>query len=167
MKIPVFPNTDSLCEQCLALCCRYYAFAIDPPKAKRDFEDIRWFMLHEDTIVFVEEGQWHLQVNRKCKALLPDNRCGVYDNRPSICREYTTKGCDWHAAAYDYDELFTEPEQLERFAKEYLTKQRKRKAAAARKKGKPKPAAAASRKKAVRQGKAAKAVGPVHLLKSA
>jgi len=134
MRIPIIPDKDNLCEQCVALCCRYYAFEIDKPKTKRDFEDIRWFMLHEGTIVFVEEGDWYVQVNRKCKALLPDNRCGIYENRPSICREYTTKGCDWHADEYDYDHLFTEPEQIQRFGKDYLAKKRKRRLAATRKK---------------------------------
>ena len=134
MRIPLIPDKDSLCEQCVALCCRYYAFEIDKPERKRDFEDMRWFMLHEGTIIFVEEGSWYVQINRKCKSLLPDNRCGIYDNRPSICREYTTKGCDWHTEEYDYDHLFTEPEQLQRFGEEYLAKRRKRRLVAARKK---------------------------------
>ena len=103
MKLPILSDTNGLCDQCVALCCRYYAFAVDTPKTRRDFDDIRWYMLHEDTIVFVEEGDWYVQVNRKCKALGPDNRCGVYDNRPAICRGYTTKGCDWHGDEYEYE----------------------------------------------------------------
>lgn len=130
MKLPILQNTQSLCEQCVALCCRYFAFAIEKPETHRDFEDIRWYMLHEDVIVFVEEGDWYIQVNRRCKALLPDNRCGIYENRPSICRGYTTEGCDWHGEEYEYDHLFTEPDQIQAFAKEYLANKRKRRAAA-------------------------------------
>lgn len=195
MKLPVLSNLGSLCEQCVALCCRYYAFAIDPPKTKRDFEDIRWFMLHEDTLIFVEEGEWFIQVNRKCRALLPDNRCGIYENRPAICREYTTEACDFHGDEYDYDELFTEPEQIERYAREYLAKQRKRKAAARRRvsangKARKPPARAATgagrrakhvrsttrargpatkpaKKKTVHRGRARKGTGALRLLKSA
>ena len=168
MKLEILANTGSLCEQCVALCCRYYAFAIDKPTTRRDFEDLRWFMLHEDTLLFVEEGDWHIQVNRKCRHLLPDNRCGVYDNRPEICREYKTDGCDWHGDEYDYDELFTEPEQLAQYAKDYLAKQRKRKAAAKRRKEQPAGApATAAKKKTVRRGAARKGVGDVRLLKSA
>lgn len=128
MKLPVLSATSSLCDQCVALCCRYFAFAIDKPKTRRDFEDLRWFILHEDCIIFVENGDWYIQINRKCKALLPDNRCSIYESRPAICREYTTEGCDWHGDEYDYDELFTEPDQVERYMKEFLAKQRKRKA---------------------------------------
>jgi hypothetical protein len=84
-------------------------------------------MLHGDTIVFVEDDEWFIQINRKCKALLPDNRCGIYENRPEICREYTTEECDWHGEEYDYEHLFTEPEQIQVFAKEYLANKRKRK----------------------------------------
>ena len=126
MKLPILTDTESLCDQCVGLCCRYYAFAIEKPKNKRDFEDIRWYLLHEDSIVFVEDGDWYIQVNRKCKELLPDNRCGIYFTRPTICREYTTKGCDWHGDEYDYDHLFTEQEQVAEFAKEFLAKQRAR-----------------------------------------
>lgn len=131
MKLPVLTNGGSLCNQCVALCCRYYAFQIDKPETKRDFEDMRWYLLHEDTSIFVEDGEWYIQVNRKCKELLPDNRCGIYEKRPTICREYTTDGCDWHSDVYDYELLFTEAEQLERYMHEYL-REKRRKAAARR-----------------------------------
>jgi Fe-S-cluster containining protein len=124
MRLPVVEKNGCLCERCVALCCRYFALEIDKPETKREFEDLRWYLLHEDTQIFVEEGEWYLQVNRKCRALLPDNRCGIYENRPSICREYNTTGCDWHADAYDYELMFTEPEQLERYMHEYLRKKR-------------------------------------------
>src|SRR6185436_10684314 len=128
MKLPVLAGGESLCSQCVALCCRYYALQIDTPRTWRDFEDLRWYLLHEDSQIFVEDGDWYLQINRKCRALLPDNRCGIYENRPAICRGYTTKACDWHADAYSYDHMFTEPEQIQAFAKEYLKAKRRRKA---------------------------------------
>jgi len=131
MKLPTPSDAGNLCEQCVALCCRYYAFEIDKPTCRRDFEDMRWFMLHEGTIIFVEEGRWYIQINRQCTALQPDNRCAIYDHRPSICRGYTTKACDRHADAYDYEFLFSEPQQIERYAKEYLARRRRRRRAAA------------------------------------
>ncbi len=164
MKLPILPDTDSLCDQCVALCCRYFAFAIDKPETKREFDDIRWYMLHEDTIVFVEDGEWYIQINRKCKALQPDNRCAVYDNRPAICRGYTTDACDWHGDEYEYDHLFTEPEQIERFAKEYLAKKRKRRAAARKKTSR---RTTASRKRPAKRSPARKVGVPLRLLKSA
>lgn len=133
MKLPVIGNIENLCNQCVALCCRYFALQIDKPESHRDFEDLRWYLLHEDSQIFVEDGSWYLQVNRKCRALLPDNRCGIYDNRPTICRGYTTHKCDWHADAYAYDLMFTEPDQIQEYGKKYL-KQKRQEAAAKRKK---------------------------------
>ncbi len=163
VKLPILSENGSLCEQCVALCCRYFAFQIDKPTTKRDFEDMRWYLLHEDSLIFVEDGEWYIQINRKCRALLPDNRCGIYENRPSICREYKTKGCDWHADEYNYEHLFTEPEQIAVFAREYLAKRRKRKTKPAASTSR--PAARAARKRA-RRRTAHRAV-PLHLLKSA
>lgn len=162
VKLEVLSKEGSLCEQCVALCCRYFAFSVDKPEKKRDFEDLRWYILHEDTVIFVEEGEWYVQVNRKCKALLPDNRCAVYDRRPAICRGYKTDACDWHADAYAYDHVFTEPEQIERYAKEYL--------AAKRKRARRKAASEKNRKQAAapkRRVRARKAGPPIHLLKTA
>jgi uncharacterized protein len=162
MNLPILSNKKSLCEQCVALCCRYFAFQIETPEVKRDFDDIRWYLLHEDSLVFVEDGEWYIQVNRKCKALLPDNRCGIYHDRPAICREYKTDGCDWHADEYDYDHLFTEPEQIAAYAKKFLAEKRKR-AAARKKRG---AAKTTSRKQKPRRGFAKKAI-PIRLLKTA
>lgn len=161
MKLEVLSKTDSLCNQCVALCCRYFALALDKPETMRDFEDMRWYILHEDASIFVEDGEWYLQINRKCRALLPDNRCGIYDNRPTICRGYKTDGCDWHADAYDYDHVFTDPEQIQRFAKEYLAAKRKRRRPAAKRK------TTTRARKPRRAGTARKAGLPLHLLKTA
>jgi len=162
VKLEVLSKTGSLCDQCVALCCRYYALSLDKPEKKRDFDDMRWYILHEDSIIFVEDGEWYLQVNRKCRQLLPDNRCGIYENWPAICREYKTDACDWHADAYDYEHVFTEPEQIEQFAKEYLANKRKqrRRTSAKRKR-------TAQRRQAKRTGVARKAGLPLHLLKTA
>jgi len=82
-------------------------------------------------LIFVEDGDWYLQVNRRCKNLLPDNRCAVYETRPAICREYKAEDCDYHGGDYDYDHMFKTPEAIEAFGKEQL-----RKKAARRKKRK-------------------------------
>ncbi len=165
MKLPILGHKDGLCGQCVALCCRYYAMEIDKPTTRREFEDVRWFLLHEDTVIFVEDGAWYVQVNRKCRHLLPDNRCGIYDNRPPICREYKTEGCDWHAdEEYEYEHVFSDGEQLQRFMNEYLAKKRRDQAAKRRK------AAAKTSKRPtprVRRGTARKPRNPVSLRKSA
>ncbi len=172
MKLPSTRGGGSLCDRCVALCCRYFAFEIDRPRTRRDFDDIRWFLLHEDAAVFVEDGKWYLQVNRRCRALLPDNRCGIYESRPAICRAYTPRECDWHGDEYDYDKLFVDPEQIMAYAREYLAARRRRQAAR-RARGRKTPARPGRRgarklprsSRAVAKGRRARATGGV--LKSA
>ena len=91
------------------------AVPLDRPKSARDFDDIRWYLMHQGVIVFVEEGDWYIQFQAKCKNLAADNRCGVYETRPAICREYQPGECDYAAGAYGYDSLFTHPGQVETY----------------------------------------------------
>ena len=125
-----------LCEQCTAACCHYIALPIDEPDTRRDFDDIRWYLMHEGVTVFVEEGDWYIQFRTRCRNLQPDFKCGVYETRPAICREYKAKDCDYEGGDYTYDHLFTEPEQIATFSKiHFSSKTRpKRKSPSRRKK---------------------------------
>jgi uncharacterized protein len=114
--------SSCLCDQCAALCCRYFALPIDNPTSRKDIDDIRWYLIHEHVVVFIEKKQWHVGIMTKCKHLQPDNRCGIYDTRPRICRKYTTDNCDWHGGEYDFDKLFLSADQLMAYADEYLEK---------------------------------------------
>ena len=104
-----------LCEHCTAACCRYLALPLDSPRSTRDYDDMRWYLMHEGISIFVEEGDWYVQLQAKCKNLAADNRCGVYETRPAICREYEAKDCDYSGKPYGYDQLFTHPSQLEAY----------------------------------------------------
>lgn len=136
-----------LCEHCTAECCHYIALPIDKPTSKRDFEDIRWYLMHENVLVFVEEGEWYVQFRTRCRNLRADFKCGIYETRPTICREYKAGDCDYVGGDYGYDHLFTEPEQIEEYARaraaEKRTRTRRRKKA--RRPGRPRRPAAAPR----------------------
>lgn len=97
------PEGKILCEYCTAKCCRYFAVTIETPEDRTDFEYIRWFLLHDRAAVFKENDDWYLLVHTQCKHLQDDHRCGIYETRPPICREYSTKDCefddDW---TYDF-----------------------------------------------------------------
>lgn len=109
-----------LCEHCAAACCRYVALPLERPRTLRDYDDIRWYLMHEHFSVFVEEGDWYVQVQARCKNLRPDNLCGVYSSRPDICREYEPGECDYAGGDYSYDHWFTHPSQLEAYVEEKL-----------------------------------------------
>ena len=110
----------SLCDKCAGLCCRYIALPIDNPTTPRDYDNVRWYLMHENIVVFIEKRQWYLGVMTRCKNLLPDNRCAVYETRPRICRSYSTDNCDYHGGEYDFDVLFTSAEQLREYAERKL-----------------------------------------------
>ena len=102
---------EVLCEHCSAKCCRYFALPLDTPKGIEDYQHMRWYMMHGDVSIFVEDETWYLMVHSDCKHLLPDQRCSAYDNRPTICREYSTDNCEYDDDSC-YDKLFETPEQL-------------------------------------------------------
>lgn len=115
-----------LCDQCAGLCCRYFALPLDNPKTARDYDDIRWYLCHENVVVFIEAKQWYIGIMSRCKHLLADNRCGIYPTRPQVCREYSTDNCDYHGGEYDFERLFTSAEQLQEYARQKLKSRRKR-----------------------------------------
>lgn len=119
--------SDCLCSQCAGLCCRYFALPIDNPKTEKEYDDIRWYLCHENVVVFIEEKQWYLGLMNKCKHLLPDNRCGIYETRPQVCREYSTDNCDFHGGEYNFEKLFLSADEMWAYAQEQLAKAKRRK----------------------------------------
>ena len=113
------PAGDVLCQHCTAKCCQYFALEIEQPTELADFDFIRWYMFHGDVSVFVEEGTWYLMVYNRCSHLQEDNRCGIYETRPQICRDYTTDNCEYDDDAC-YEKLFETPDQLWEYAEAVL-----------------------------------------------
>jgi Fe-S-cluster containining protein len=115
---------DEQCVKCDAKCCRYFCFEIDEPESYEEFDDIRWFLLHEGVSVHIDEGDWFISIMNRCKMLGADNRCQAYEDRPLICRKYSPDNCDWTSGDYGYDELFETPEQIEAYARKILGKKK-------------------------------------------
>jgi Fe-S-cluster containining protein len=106
------------CDKCTGLCCRYFALPIDTPKDKGDYDDIRWYLCHQNVTVFVEDGDWYLNIKNKCRHLSKgDHRCLIYDKRPKICRKYRHSNCDYVEGKYDYEMHFTNDKQMEEYIK--------------------------------------------------
>jgi Fe-S-cluster containining protein len=110
---------EVLCEYCPAKCCRYFALPIDTPTSRKDFDFVRWYLLHERATVFVEDESWYLLVHTKCRHLGDDNLCDAYDTRPQICRDYTTKNCEYEDD-WVYDHYIETPEQVAEYAEAVL-----------------------------------------------
>ncbi len=106
------------CVKCNGLCCRYFALPIETPKEKGDFDDIRWFLSHKDISVFVDDGDWYVNIKNSCRHLAEkDNRCRIYETRPKICRKYRHSDCDFSEGEYDYELHFTDDRQMAEYMK--------------------------------------------------
>ena len=58
------------CVACEAACCRHVAVEIDKPTCKRDFDNVRWQLLHDGVHVFVDhDNEWYVEFEAKCDAL--------------------------------------------------------------------------------------------------
>ncbi len=104
--------TGVACDDCGAKCCRYFALEIDTPEDKDDFEDLRWYLCHENTVIYVDEGAWHVHVENDCRYRDQDHRCAIYERRPTMCREHSPDDCSYNDP-WDYELKFSTLEELE------------------------------------------------------
>ena len=87
-------------HECRSRCCRYITIIIPAPKRKVDFDELSWFLAHENISVYVEARRWHVEVQSPCKYLTEDNLCEIYENRPIVCRGYDVESCEYPARPY-------------------------------------------------------------------
>lgn len=112
-------SPEELCNYCTGKCCRYFALPIDKPATYEEYDEVRWYLLHENATVFVEDGSWFLLVHTICKALDENNRCTIYEHRPQVCRDYTTEKCEYDDL-FVFEKYFETPEQVEEYAEAML-----------------------------------------------
>lgn len=109
-------KVTTACQRCEGKCCRYFALPIETPEDWDDFDDIRWYLCHKDVTVFVEDGDWYLNVKNVCRYLSEENYlCQNYELRPHICRKYATDNCDLTGDDYGYELHFTNDKQMEEY----------------------------------------------------
>lgn len=114
-------NKD-LCRGCDD-CCRYIAVEIDRPTTKIEYENIYWFLMHENVNVSIGfDNKWYLEFKTKCKALKNKN-CAIYLERPQMCRDYIQEECTHYNDEPAEKILFENAEQF----KKYLNKKNKKK----------------------------------------
>ena len=105
------------CEGC-DHCCRYVTIPIDRPRSRRDFDNIRWYLLHRDVSVLCDwEGTWMVQFDTPCE-WLKDGRCSHYVLRPEVCREYDPADCERYCPTPAEKILLRDEKDLERFLEE-------------------------------------------------
>ena len=84
-----------------------------------DFDTLLWQISHKDVQAYKDEGDWYLLVNNRCRHILGDGRCGIYDVRPQICREHSNEDCEFNTPASDddFDLYFPDYESLDKYCR--------------------------------------------------
>jgi uncharacterized protein len=106
--IPVEVMTpETKCGFCTnTQCCTYISQEIDVPRSKQDFDFLLWQISHRDIGIYKDEGSWYLLVSNACNHIQSDGRCGIYEDRPQICRDYSNDYCEFDEPAEDGFELY-------------------------------------------------------------
>jgi len=115
------------CESCKGTCCRYIAIQIDAPTSKREYDHMRWYLLHRGVHVFVDhDGDWFVEFKTDCSELTDDNVCGAYGKRPRICREHGDIDgiCEFHAEGEPHKHRFSSAREFEAYLDRRGTKWR-------------------------------------------
>lgn len=80
---------------CGGRCCRYITVAVPAPRSEDDWDEVRWWLAHQGTLVSQDEDGWMLHVRTPCRNLRPDNACGVYPNHMLACQSYDPTDCEF------------------------------------------------------------------------
>lgn len=77
------PVEDGRCDGCTGECCRgFFSVALTPEE---------YGMLERlgaRRLEFTLAGDFYLIIEHGCE-FLRENRCGIYDHRPDVCRRFT------------------------------------------------------------------------------
>ncbi len=107
VRVAMTPETK--CGYCTnSKCCTYITQQIDTPRSMLDFDQLLWQLSHHNVQAYKDEDGWFLLINNTCSHLQNDGRCGIYDVRPQICRNYDNDFCEYDESAENNFELFFE-----------------------------------------------------------
>jgi len=71
-----------------------------------DFDTLLWQLAHKDIQAYKDEDGWFLLINNTCQFLGEHGRCGIYESRPQMCREYSNDYCEYDSPAEEGFDLF-------------------------------------------------------------
>jgi len=107
-----------ICSQkCRARCCNYVTIQIDAPNSERDWDEIRWWLIHEGIHVVKDDDGWMVIVHSRCRYLGRDNLCLAYEHRPNTCRNYDAANCEY-TGPVPFKVCLTNEQDLERYLRQ-------------------------------------------------
>ena len=96
IEIPV----DNKCSRCTGtICCTYITEALDTRRSKNDFKHLLWQVSHQNIEIYKDESGWYLLISGRCEHIQDNGACGIYEDRPEICREYSNDWCEFDESA--------------------------------------------------------------------
>ncbi len=112
-------TSENKCGFCTnSKCCHYVTQTIDAPRSKDDFEHLLWQVSHGNVKVYKDHEGWCLLFETSCMHLRPGGLCGIYEQRPQICRDHSNDYCEFDAPAEDgFDLYFPDYESLLKYCK--------------------------------------------------
>lgn len=100
-------TTENKCGFCTgSLCCTYITEGLSTPRSKSDFNHLLWQISHDNVEMYKDDDGWTLLFKTLCSHLQIDGRCGIYEIRPTICRDYTNDYCEYDSAPEENWELY-------------------------------------------------------------
>ncbi len=125
IPIDVKITPENKCDFCTgSWCCTYITHQIDTPRAMSDFDTLLWQVSHENVELYKDDDGWFLMVITPCTHLEKDGRCGIYEQRPQICRDHTNDGCEFDGLCGedDFDLYFKTHESLDKYCRKRFKK---------------------------------------------
>ena len=106
--IPIQAMTpETKCSFCTrSICCTYITQQIDTPRSMEDFDHLLWQLAHANIQAYKDDEGWFLLINNRCTHLQPGGGCGIYEDRPAVCRRYSNDFCEYDQAAEEGFDLF-------------------------------------------------------------
>jgi Fe-S-cluster containining protein len=102
-------TSENKCSFCTgSTCCTYVTQHLDTPRSKEDFRQLLWQVSHQNVKLYKDDDGWTMLVDGKCQHLQVNGDCGIYDERPDICREHTNDYCEFDAPSEDGFDLYFE-----------------------------------------------------------
>ena len=100
IPVEVKITSENKCGYCTnSKCCTYITQKIPGPRSKDDFDHLLWQLSHGNVEAYKDSDGWFLTFKTKCLHLAKDGRCGIYETRPQLCRDYSNDYCEFDSPA--------------------------------------------------------------------
>jgi uncharacterized protein len=87
-------------------CCQYVTQQIDTPRKKSEFQTMLWQVSHHAVEFYKDSDGWFIMFLTSCEHLDIQGGCGIYDSRPTICRDHSNDYCEYDSPAEEGFDLY-------------------------------------------------------------